>query len=103
QYIGAKQSQQQLLLNIGGIYYCERQYPQAIGFLQSALLLAQELKNVAEEAKVLFALGATFHRLSSPLEAISYYRRAYSIYKRLGDEKLAQKMLRMVYQLGAEF
>ncbi|MBD2209539.1 tetratricopeptide repeat protein [Calothrix sp. FACHB-156] len=100
QDIGNQQNQQQLLFNLGYIYYSSARFSQAMGFLQSALIIAQAQKNNREAAKISLTLGNTLQRLHHSEEAIYYYRYAYKIYQMLGDKHQIQKMLKFMDKLG---
>ncbi|BAY31148.1 TPR domain protein [Nostoc carneum NIES-2107] len=100
QDIGNQQNQQQRLFNLGYIYYSSARFSQAMGFLQSAFILAQAQKNHREVAKISLTLGNNLQRLHHSEEAIYYYRYAYKIYQILGDKYQIQKMLKFMDKLG---
>lgn len=78
---------QAVLLNIlGNGHVAVRQFDEAIGFIQQALLISQETENARREAALLNDLGIVLYNLRRYDEAIAFYERALPLRRSSGDQ-----------------
>ena len=79
------QSEWQALMDLGFLW-SERDYPQAGTWYQQAIELAHALNDPKLEAYSLNRMGNWHLNLERPLEALSYQRKALTIFQQLSDQ-----------------
>ena len=77
------------LNNIGGVYFTNGQYDDALTYFQQALELREKLKVQGEIAETTYNLAETESRLGQYDQALSQYHRALDLFRSTDDKRNA--------------
>jgi two-component system, NarL family, sensor kinase len=76
-----------ILVNLGDVYFSDKQYQIAGNYFQKSLALSLENGNVKNQASIYMNLGRVACKKGLYQDAMDYYGKSLSIYSALGDEK----------------
>ncbi|KPA12784.1 hypothetical protein MHK_007012 [Candidatus Magnetomorum sp. HK-1] len=84
--IGDRESEIQILGNIGLSFRNIGQTEKAIEYIKKAIDISEKIKNKQNQAKLLGELGITYTMEGKIIEAIEYFIKAFNIFHQIGDK-----------------